>query len=290
MGVRVSSPYFSGGRLCHWVRGNLHAHTTNSDGEQAPQVVVDGYAARGYHFLAISDHDFFTDPDRLDPRGMLMIPAVEVTAKGPHVLHVNTREALDPHRERQKVLDRVDDESFAVMAHPNWEKDCNHCPQKTLAELEGYTGIEIYNGVVQVIEGNPFATDRWDMLLASGRRVWGFANDDSHLPRDLGRAWSMVQVEHVTVPDIMRAFRDGRFYASTGVIVESIEVTDDTIRLHAPDAQYIAAYGDFGRLVQETTGPEFELTVPDDSLTYVRIECWGAGRAMAWTQPFFIES
>lgn len=291
MPLHIHNPYFPAGKSFHWVRGNLHAHTTNSDGEQTPQAVVDGYAARGYHFLAISDHDFFTDPDALDARGMVLIPGVEVTAKGPHVLHVNTREALEPHKDRQKVLDHVDAEaSFAVIAHPNWGIDCAHCPQHLLEAWNGYIGIEIFNGVVQVLEGSPFATDRWDMLLGQGRRVWGFAHDDTHFPRDFARGWNMVQVEHLTLPDILRAFREGRFYASTGVTIESIGVTDGTIQLHAPDAQYIAVYGDYGILLYDTAGPELNLTVPADRpLTYVRVECWGAGRAMAWTQPFYIE-
>ena len=291
MSNSITSPYFPASQPHQWLRGNLHSHTTNSDGAQAPQAVVDDYAARGYDFLAISDHDILTDPFALDPRGMVLIPAVEVTARGPHVLHINAREALEPHKDRQRVLDAVDgDDAFAVIAHPNWEQDFNHCPQESLNAWQGYVGIEIYNGVVRHLEGSPLATDRWDMLLGSGRRVWGFANDDSHFPQNVARAWNVVQVEHATAPEILRALREGRFYTSTGVAIDSIHVTDRRIQIHAPDAHYIAAYADYGKLVHEGVGPDFGMDLYDDeTIHYVRMECWGAGRTMAWTQPFFVE-
>ena len=38
-----------------WFRGNLHTHTTVSDGDRSPAAVVDWYRQRGYHFLAITD-------------------------------------------------------------------------------------------------------------------------------------------------------------------------------------------------------------------------------------------
>ena len=289
--VTIVSSYMPAERPSRWLRGNLHAHTTNSDGSQAPQLVIDGYAARAYDFLMLSDHDVFTDPDVLDSRGMVLLPGVEVTARGPHILHVNARTAVEPHRDRQHVLDAVDTmESFAVVAHPNWETHFNHCPQALLETWTGYLGIEIYNGVVQRLEGSPLATDRWDQLLGSGRRVWGFAHDDSHCPADMGRAWIVAQCEHPTAPDILKALGEGRFYASTGVAIDAIRTTARRIEVHAPDAQYVVAYSDFGAMVAEVFGDELGVTVPEDFAgTYVRVECHGAGRAVAWTQPFFVE-
>ena len=39
-----------------WVKGNLHSHTTNSDGRVDPQTRVDGYVGAGYDYLCLSDH------------------------------------------------------------------------------------------------------------------------------------------------------------------------------------------------------------------------------------------
>src|SRR5690242_8868261 len=107
--MRIEHPYEAliGGK---WLKGNLHTHTTNSDGERAPQAVIDDYASRGYGFLSISDHDVCTTAKeyaKLDARGMVMIPGNEITANGPHMLHVDARERIEPKQERQSVIDEA---------------------------------------------------------------------------------------------------------------------------------------------------------------------------------------
>lgn len=40
-----------------WWKGNLHTHTLWSDGDDFPEVVAAWYRDRGYHFLALSEHN-----------------------------------------------------------------------------------------------------------------------------------------------------------------------------------------------------------------------------------------
>ena len=40
-----------------WFKGNLHAHSLWSDGDDYPEIIVDWYARHGYQFLALSDHN-----------------------------------------------------------------------------------------------------------------------------------------------------------------------------------------------------------------------------------------
>ncbi|GMV92936.1 MAG: hypothetical protein AMXMBFR82_27140 [Candidatus Hydrogenedentota bacterium] len=284
----VSNPYSND--EIPWVKGNLHAHTTNSDGKRSPQVVVDTYAARGYGFLTISDHDYLTDPATLRDHGMTLIPGNEVTARGPHVLHIGASQLLDPDPDRQTVLNQiVDSGELAIIAHPNWEDDFSHCPQAALESWRGYMGIEIYNGVVRRLTGSPLATDRWDRLLGLGRRVWGFAHDDSHRDGDDELAWIMVQTEYRDAAAIMTAIRQGRFYASTGVEIEGIRVCGNTIAVRTRNAERIVVHSDFGRRQAAVDDTCISFTVPETgAITYVRFECWGPGDAMAWTQPFFL--
>ena len=44
-----------------WVKGNTHAHTSNSDGNETPRRVMRWYQDYGYHFLVITDHDMITE-------------------------------------------------------------------------------------------------------------------------------------------------------------------------------------------------------------------------------------
>src|SRR3989304_551542 len=59
--MKIRNPYRN---LLHWFRGNTHAHSTLSDGEWALEQVVAFYRERGYAFLAMTDHDVFTDLSR----------------------------------------------------------------------------------------------------------------------------------------------------------------------------------------------------------------------------------
>lgn len=47
-----------------WWRGNTHTHTLWSDGDAAPEAVVDWYASHDYDFLVLSDHDILADHER----------------------------------------------------------------------------------------------------------------------------------------------------------------------------------------------------------------------------------
>ncbi len=291
--IKHSYGDLSGGR---WVKGNLHTHTTASDGERPHQEVIDDYADRGYGFLMISDHDIYTsveDYSRFDSRGMILIPGNEITAEGPDMLHVGATGLIPPHANRQKAIDDTDDNGgFIILNHPNWgwPEPFNHIPQEQLENLQGYIGLEIYNGSVTRVPGSPYATNRWDMLLSRERRLWGFANDDSHRATgDVGLGWNCVYLKDETARGVLEALMDGRFYASTGVEIVDIQVKDSRIDLITRNANRIVALQDNGKRFDQIDSDTISIEAPSDA-TYVRFECWGSGEAFAWTQPFFIEA
>ena len=43
-----------------WYKGNIHTHTTESDGDASPERVVSWYRRHGYDFLVLSDHNHRT--------------------------------------------------------------------------------------------------------------------------------------------------------------------------------------------------------------------------------------
>ena len=270
-----------------WLRGNLHAHTMLSDGALPPEAVIAAYEARGYDFLAISDHDRFVPPAAYQARtGMTLIPADEVTAGGPHVLAVQVGEVVAPDPDRQKVIDAtLAQQGFAVLNHPNWQAHYDHFPQELMARLDGYAGIEIYNGVVERLEGSALATDCWDRLLTAGRRVWGFAHDDFHRPEDLARGWIVVQASGRGATEICDAIRHGRFYASTGVEIARIEVDGPSLFVAALNAGRIRFLGAGGRELAYADAPEARYRVTGDEGGYVRAECHGDGTHYAVPTP-----
>jgi hypothetical protein len=288
----IDHPYagLTGGQ---WLRGNLHTHTTRSDGERPPQDVLDDYASRGYGFLMISDHDMLTSAAEFgvwDARGMILIAGNEVTAGGPHMLHVDCDRTVEPHVDRQKVIDDVlATRGFLVVNHPNWERRFDHCPLSDLEQWDGYAGLEIFNGTIGRLDGSPYATNKWDILLGAGRRVWGFANDDSHTPdSDVELGWNVAYVTERSPAGVVEALATGRFYCSTGVTISNISVHGQRIRIEAPNARRIVALRNVGKRFAMVDDSVIEVEYPDRA-KYVRFECWGEGETFAWTQPFRVK-
>lgn len=288
----INHPYahLTGGQ---WLRGNLHTHSNRSDGARPRQMIVDDYAARGYGFLMFSDHDRLTsesDLAALDAKGMVLVPGNEISAGGPHLLHVDADRRIEPARMRQEILNDIAavGRGFAIVNHPNWQEAFNHCSIGQMREWWGYLGMEIYNGVIGRLYGSSYALDKWDMLLTEGRRVWGFANDDCHAARgDIELGWNVAYVREKTVAGVVEALRSGRFYASTGVEITAIRVNGLRIRIETANAQRIVAIQNSGQRIAVIDAPVLEIEVPDRA-AYVRFECWGTGERMAWTQPFFV--
>lgn len=59
LGILVGSLHAADpvGDGAHWYKGNTHAHSLWSDGDDFPEMVADWYKSHGYDFLAISDHN-----------------------------------------------------------------------------------------------------------------------------------------------------------------------------------------------------------------------------------------
>jgi hypothetical protein len=282
--MTLVSPYQASGQ---WLRGNLHTHTTNSDGKLSPDEVVDRYAEAGHDFLSLSDHDHCSP--RFERDGLLCLRGVEVTAGGPHLLAIGVDKVYDTHRPRAAVIAEImADGALCVLNHPNWEMNWSHWDQPALEALGPYHGIEIWNTVIERLPGEAYALDRWDRLLTKGRRLWGYANDDFHDRCDGPFACNVAQVDEATPEAVLASLKAGRFYASTGVTLDRIAVDGATITVAAPDAALIRFIARGGAVKQASDGPEASYTCGGDE-TYVRVECWGAGRRGAFTQPVFVE-
>src|SRR6185312_2089984 len=62
-----------------WLRCALHAHTTNSDGEMSPDMLVRHFEWAGYDVLAITDH--WVRTVERSTRKLVVIPSTELNAR-----------------------------------------------------------------------------------------------------------------------------------------------------------------------------------------------------------------
>lgn len=174
----------------------------------------------------------------------------------------------------------IDGTGFIVVDHPDWQPGFNHCTLEQLKAWSGYQGIEIYNGVIARLNGSPYALQKWESLLSEGRRVWGFASDDSHAAQDVALGWNVVSAPERTPQAVVDALCRGRFYASTGVEITGIHVEGLHIRIETTNAERIVASSDWGHRFAIADASTIEVNVPENA-SYVRFECWGRGEQFA---------
>jgi len=175
------------------LRGNLHAHTTFSDGLLSPQRLIAEYEALGYDFLAITDHDdliseaYWAAFAALSPK-LLLFQGVELSwAEFPQ--HVG------------RVIG--DQETLHVLNHPARYK-LN--VKDTLARIRRITSQGVSLDAIEVTDTGLYRPlyDSPEIPLAK------VATDDAHMPVHFGRAWIEVDARR-TRDAIIRAIRAGDF-------------------------------------------------------------------------------
>ena len=65
-------------RTGNFYKGNLHSHTTISDGRFTPEELVKLYKQYNYSFLAITDHNIYGIHEELNTADFLVLPGVEL--------------------------------------------------------------------------------------------------------------------------------------------------------------------------------------------------------------------
>lgn len=292
MKINRSNPYESKGRF--WLRGNLHTHTDKSACGRIPAGrVVELFAKNGFDFLALSDHYVIFDQN-VEPKGMIILPGIEVDnnrGHGHHKCIINTSSEKLVYKKslhHQALIDRnAKNGAIITLNHPDWQHR-EHYTIDELRQYRNYTGIEIYNSVIERLDGSPLSTAKWDRLLASGHYCFGFASQDFHDYRDLSEASIMVSVKRKTAKDILESIKAGNFYSFLGVHITKIARANNTIAIKTKNANLIRFIGFGGTTLKKIYGKSGRITFDrkDPKHQYIRVECVGDEGNISWSQPF----
>ncbi|HTM68530.1 MAG TPA: CehA/McbA family metallohydrolase [Candidatus Binatia bacterium] len=287
-GIRLTSPYRA---KAHRYRGQLHAHTTNSDGRQSPAAVMAAYRDHGFDFAAITDHDFNTP----DPgvAGILFVPGVENDHTCLHENRIGATTVAPGARLPQDVIDQaVREGSFVQINHPDWPGSYPRNPcwsDAALLGVERYDAIEVWNNSNDWTNSN--AERRIDHLLSRGRRTNLTAVDDCH---DVRAAYCMVAstdvfADELTLPAVIAALKSGNFYASNGGKIDAIAVHGAVIDVAVPRPSRIEFIAAEGRVVKTAPNAVAASYEADGTETYVRIRVSRApGPQTAWSNPIYV--
>lgn len=212
----------------HWYRGNLHTHTTRSDGRRSPDDTKAAYKAAGYDFLALTDHWDFGQNDENDPSGLCILSGTEYNFGGADTLNgvfhivgvgmeTDPMEVISRSSTPQETIDEILKRGgAAIFAHPAWSMNT----WEMMASLHNYTMTEIYNSVSAAPRNcRPYSGDVIDKLALRGYFPRLGATDDTHFwLGEQTRSFIYVNLHknELNRENLCKAMIDGEFYASQG--------------------------------------------------------------------------
>ena len=176
------------------IKVELHSHTADDPSDYIPHStcqLIDRSAELGYDALAITLHDRQLDvrpyADYARLRGVTLIPGIERTIEGKHVLLLNFSRAT----EAVKTFDdlarlRANEGGLVVAPHPYFPSPT--CLGKLLeSKADLFDAVE-YNGMFTAALNFNERAARWAMM--HGKPLVG--NGDVHRLRQLGTTYSLV--------------------------------------------------------------------------------------------------
>ena len=292
------------------LKGDLHAHTTRSDGKLSPQQVAQMHSDLGYDFLAITDHSRYNRQHPLPDSDLLIIPGMEMNCKwdfdrGNRYFHAvaigpeddtngfahedgDPYDVLDnPHAFQQRVDKAVANHNLVIYCHPQWSQT----PVRSFAFLEGIFAMEVFNSICSIDLGRD--TDNgiyWDELLGQGRVIWGVASDDGHQAFHFGNGWVRVNAEK-SVSAILQALKSGAFYASCGPEIHDFYVKDGVAHIACSPCHSVVFFCDKFNFPQQVSEDNTltEATMDLRGAPYVRACVTDESGRKAWTNPIFLD-
>jgi hypothetical protein len=176
-----------------WFKGDLHAHSTYSDGDSSVADVVAAAESLGFDFFVITDHDVSMNGDPvhwLDPgyhsENLILLYGVEWTTDPGHA---NVWAAAPFSYGQLWEANLSQGPELAIRAAHNEGAlfSINHpaapvcCRWQYGSVPENLDSIEVWNSMYRVPSLNGWSVHRfWDDLLQNGRRIAGVGGSDTH--------------------------------------------------------------------------------------------------------------
>jgi hypothetical protein len=286
-------------------KGNLHTHSTRSDGARDPAEVCALYREAGYDFLSLTDHflakyDFpitDTTPFRTGSFTTLIGAELHAPATGLGEFWHILANGLPPDFATTAPTETgpalaaraAAAGAFVTIVHPAWY---GLTPLDAESILPHAHAIEVYNHTSAVRTDRGDGTGLLDALLVRGHRLTALATDDAHLKcNDAFGAWVMVKAEELSPGALLHALKAGHYYATQGPAIHGIAVHADglTVTCSAATAVIILGRGSASDVVLGNDLTQATLPLaPVRKGGYGRIVVVDAQARHAWSNPFWL--
>ena len=279
-----------------WFKGNLHIHSTLSDGGRTLAELATLYAGAGYDFLARIDHWVLSDAAADKAQyPLLWLDGIELDGHDYaggyyHVVCLGRFEGIEPEMGFVAALESIRRQGgLMILAHPAWIGN-TFCE----ATRWNFHAVEVYNHICHWLNGKSDSLSHWNAVLARNPDTLCVAADDAHLRggnQIWNGAWVQVSAPECSRTALMDAIRRGRYYSTQGPTISRLDLVGDTIEIDTSPVRWIRLVGPGSRGRREGSldgglirGARFEQLPPWDYL-YIELEDEQGRRA--WTNTLF---
>ncbi len=279
----------------HYYKGNTHTHSYPLSGDAAttwtPEVVVAAYKAAGYDFLVFTNHVAYFDFSALSSPDLVVFSGEEAGISGSgrwgHFTAMKIHTQINGRdKTHQQLLDEIAAQGgIGFLNHPRWSVIPITALQVINDMKQNLRHFEVYN--VNTDTPNRFDTSLWDSVLTTGRLMFGVASDDAHKESHLGKGWICVYASSKHPDTLFNAIRNGEFYASNGLVLDTIGYAPDKIYVRSTNGAKVRFIGSSGKQLAVVNSNEATYTIRGNE-GYVRAEISNDLNQTAWIQPWML--
>lgn len=276
-------------------KGQLHFHTTNSDGAYTPEEALKAYKQKGYDFVAFTEHNKVTPSGVRE--GVSVLSGIELDCNiiqekyraAHHIIGID----FDPEKfvlppkgsDTQTLIDAIKNAGgIVIYAHPAWSM----VGAEEIKPFKGIDIIEVMNGVSQVFHERGDSSQQTDKLMSEGYVYGLVASDDTHYYKG-DFAYTATVALCDSIEDVPAALRSGSTYCTTGPAIKSLYAEDGKLFVQCDEAEKILFMSD----IFYSTAERFHVSegepytsasyTPCPNDNYVRVEIVDKNGRKAWS-------
>ena len=187
---------------------DLHVHTVHSiDGFNTPTDITRRLREQGLDGYAVTDHDTLEGirPAAENGDGLIVLPGLEVRARGAHILALQPTEPIPQNLSMAETVDIIHGQgATAIIAHPyglprSWV-NVDRAREAALDAVEVANSAQVPYGIIKGLNER----------LANKLGLPRTGGSDSHIPETVGRAYTIIEAQGNDDESIVEAIRKGR--------------------------------------------------------------------------------
>jgi len=288
-----------------WFFGELHSHSSHSDGKHEMAEIADRAARCGLDFLALTDHNTMSAHPVAPGAPLIIVPGFELTTFHGHHPCYGVAEMFPWHQDGRvvplaEVAPRVRAAGGIVgVAHPFVPGDplCTGCRMVDGLPPDSFDLVEVwYRRWGSPGSDNQAGYEFWNRLWDAGHRKTAVAARDWHGPEQEGPFPGELPLTGVFAADstpeaIVEGLRSGRVILSRGPILdvtsgESI-LSARVERLDRPAELRLFRSG--AVFMQHRVDADMSIDVKLPGAGYYRAELWDGGEPLVISNHVVIE-